>query len=172
MTSEFCDKSGNLQQDATEEPSGVITTPNLVNGSEEFGTSGYNFCYVKLTNIPDYSWCGVAITKLELHGGDQLQIQSGISGDFVEMTQTNHENRYYIPTLNEPLTADKQFNRVGFQFKPASSDVGYESHSNVELLYRGKCHCYKCTSLSCQSNLLLTCRLHIGITIDCRTVKD
>ena len=63
MTLEFCDKSGNLQQDASKETSGVITTPNLVNGFEEFSTSGYNFCYVKLTNIPDYSWCGVNITN-------------------------------------------------------------------------------------------------------------
>ena len=148
MTLKFCDQHGNVQQDASQEPSGVVTTPNLLTGSAEFSTGGYPFCYVRLTKIPDYSWCGVAITKLNLSDGERLWIQSGISGDFEEMTQATHENRYYIPTLNEPLTAKQFNNEIAFQFRPASDEVGHKSRSNIELLYQGKCHCNKGTVLS------------------------
>ena len=92
-----------------------------------------------LTNIPDYSWCGVYIKALQLSHGERLEIQSGISGDFKEVTPAAHENKYYIPTINYPLNAGS-FNSIRFQLLAASTVVGYRSRSNIELSYRGKCH--------------------------------
>ena len=91
MTLKFCDQHGNVQQDASQEPSGVVTTPNLLTGPAEFGTRTYAYCSVTLTNLHDHSWCGVNVTTLQLSNGERLLIQSGISGDFEEVT---HENRY------------------------------------------------------------------------------
>ena len=165
MTLTFCNQNGNrnaqqsVYQNVNQHPSGKIASPNLLTGSAEFSTGGYRFCYVTLTNIPDYSWCGVYITKLQLSYGDKLQIQSGMSGFLVEMKEETHQNTYYIPTLNGTLTSGNQINQIQFQFKPASLDVGYQSPSNIELLYRGKCHCYQCFQY--QFNLYHTFRSHI-----------
>ena len=123
VTLTFCDPNPYVQQDVSQQ------------ASAEFNTGGYWFCYVTLTNIPDYSWCGVHITKLQLSNGERIVIRSCISDEYVEIT---HENKYYI--LHSEAGA---FNLIQFVFTPASSDVGYKSLSNIEISYQGTCHNYK-----------------------------
>ena len=135
VTLTLCDPNLLVQQDVSQQASGVIITPNLRTGSAEFSTGRYPFCSVTLTNIPDYSWCGVHITKLQLSNGERLVIRSGISDEYVKIT---HENKYYI--LHPVAGA---FNLIQFVFTPASSDVGYKSRSNIELSYQGTCHNFK-----------------------------
>ena len=142
VTLTFCDPNGIVQQDVSQQASGVIRTPNLRTGSAEFSPGGYAFCFVTLTYIPDYSWCGVHIKTLQLSHGERLEIQSGISGDFKEVTPAAQENKYYIPTINYPLNAGS-FNSIRFQLLAASTAVGYRSRSNIELLYQGTCHNFK-----------------------------
>ena len=137
MTLTFCDQNGYVQQDASQHASGVKTIQNLLSGSAEFSTGGYAFCFVTLTNVSDYSWCGIYVTKLELHGGDRLHLHSG-SGYFVEMTQATHENKYYILHLEAGA-----FDLIQFAFTRASSNVGYKSRSNIDFSYQGTCHNFR-----------------------------
>ena len=94
VTLTFCDQyvyGPRVQHDVSQHASGVIITPNLQTGSAEFSTEGYPVCSVTLTNILDYLWCGIYITKFQLSHGERLLIQSGILGDYVEITQVTHE---------------------------------------------------------------------------------
>lgn len=98
----------------------------------------YNNCYVYLRNIPNYSWCGIRITNLELGAADRLTIQSGEKGDIVDIHSSNTQpGDYYVPTSSDPLNSTAARNVVNIHFhQPA--DIGSPAHSTLALSYQGK----------------------------------
>lgn len=115
----------------TQSPDGAIATQTSTSRTD------YQNCYIDLVQIPNYSWCGVNITMLDLHDKDVFNIQSGVNGDLVPMSQSTSPKRFYIPTMNKSLNLGEHRNRIQFHLLQAHNAEAASS-SRIALLYTGR----------------------------------